>query len=529
MTPSQWMTLLTPPFAADARRPLTALYGADPAVWRARAELLCRALACYREWFGEGDVQLVRAPARVSLNPHADHQGCFVLYGCHARELVAVAGARDDRRFVVANADPQYETPLSFSLDAERDRDSAAWERGWPDYIEAPAVKAEVAQRVGARTRPLNYIKAAVLRLAAAGDARCGLNLALAGDIPPAAGQSSSSALVVATALALQACGWPRRQRSELAALLGEAEWYVGTRGGSGDHAAMLLGERGELTNIRFEPPVGIREVRTATFPSGYRLWLVNSGVRAEKSSAEKRLFNRGVFAYKFALRALQAALGPTGEEISRLADVSVERFALGAIYDLLLALPEEARLAELKRRWPHGFDALCESFFDTADPTLLPASVPLRGAALYGLGRADRGLVQDRLLTRGTPEALAQFGELMSVTHDGDRLFRGGQPWRGNLDSLSNEALLASRELPLRLQSGFYGASIAALDAIVDTVQALPGVLGSGLMGAGGGGVVLVLARDEPGFEAALRAQLPDLALEPFTPVAGARAIAAR
>ncbi len=50
---------------------------------------------------------------------------------------------------------------------------------------------------------------------------------------------------------------------------------------------------------------------------------------------------------------------------------------------------------------------------------------------------------------------------------------------------------------IQLRCQPGFYGASIPELDRIVDVVSTLPHVLGAGLMGAGGGGCVLILARD--------------------------------
>ncbi len=48
-----------------------------------------------------------------------------------------------------------------------------------------------------------------------------------------------------------------------------------------------------------------------------------------------------------------------------------------------------------------------------------------------------------------------------------------------------------------LRRQPGFCGASIPELDRLVDVTSMVPGVLGAGLMGTGGGGCVLILARD--------------------------------
>ena len=71
-----------------------------------------------------------------------------------------------------------------------------------------------------------------------------GLNLAVAGDVPLAAGLSSSSTLVVAAleaALLLNGLEIPHEKK---AVRCGEAEWYVGTRGGAGDHAAMLYAQR---------------------------------------------------------------------------------------------------------------------------------------------------------------------------------------------------------------------------------------------------------------------------------------------
>lgn len=553
---TQWQRLL----AQDVPLPetCTALYGPETANWPARTAQWARAVALWRRAYGDGEMLLSRAPARLSLNPHSDHQGIYVLYACHQREVVVAAGRRDDGRVVLSHADPAYQGGLSFDLTTEMARDAAAWDRGWRDYIEADAVRHAVDElrdprgRSSGRTGSLNYVKAALLRLARRFPGCIGgLNLLLAGDIPPAAGMSSSSAIVVASALAALAAAGLSMDRAELTELLGEAEWYVGTRGGSGDHSAMLLGQLGRWTNIRFEPPLGVRDVRLAAWPDGYRLWLVNSGVRAEKSSAEKRLFNRGVFAYKFAYAELRRALERHAEawgiepavvaETSRLADFNVERLPLHRLYDLLLELPAYASAGELRDRYDGAFHAAARSFFDTDDLADLPESFPLRGAAVYGLGRADRGLTQDQLLARGDADAIAEFGRLMTITHDGDRLFSrlsDGTAVRydGHDLTLSDDALAAMRDLAaaqpthqavqLREQAGFYGASIEPLDRLVDTALAQPGVLGAGLMGAGGGGVVLVLGDAQADGEAlaeVLLAELPGATVEPWRPAAGA------
>ena len=552
MPVDEWLQAFTPPFDNGVRQTLISLYGSDAAVWSGRCALIRQALGAYRELYGSGPVLLSRAPARLSLNPHSDHQGSFVLYGCHARDIVVVAGWRDDQEFVLGNAAPEFASGQSFTVEREVAHAPEAWRRGWVEYIDSDSVKAAVAElkdnkrRLAGRTGTANYVKGTLLRLAhhCPGQVEHGLNLLVAGDIHYGAGQSSSSAIVVSTALAANAIYHLGLERKELVGLLGEAEWYVGTRGGSGDQAAMLLGERGKLTNIQFIPPLRFRDLRTTQFPEGYQVLIVNSGTRAEKSSEQKRQFNGGVFAYKFAFNEMRrvlsenhAAWGIPSEVVDGthwLADINVQRMSLDRIYDLLLSLPANMPMAEVRDRYPEAFAQLAPSFFDTSDLAKLPESIPLRGAAMYGLGRADRGMVQDRLLADGTPEAIAEFGLLTSLTHDGDRLFElcdgRMQPYTAARERLSDEHVRSLRnqaatltsnspgwlDVQLRRQPGFYGASIRQLDLIVDLVTPLDEVLGAGLMGAGGGGVVLVLAKDGEEIESRIRQTLIQGYFEP-------------
>jgi galactokinase len=67
-----------------------------------------------------------------------------------------------------------------------------------------------------------------------------------------------------------------------------------------------------------------------------------------------------------------------------------------------------------------------------------------------------------------------------------------------------------------LRRQPGFYGASIAELDLLVDLAQEVEGVLGSGLMGAGGGGIVEILAQEREEVGAAVQDALASGYYEP-------------
>jgi len=90
------------------------------------------------------------------------------------------------------------------------------------------------------------------------------VDAAVVSDLPPAAGLSSSSALIVAFTLALLQAN--RRQASfeELMEILPEGEQFVGTRGGGMDHAASLASRAGWCLADRIRPAVGAPDSRAA-------------------------------------------------------------------------------------------------------------------------------------------------------------------------------------------------------------------------------------------------------------------------
>jgi hypothetical protein len=320
----------------------------------------------------------------------------------------------------------------------------------------------------------------------------------------------------------------------------------------------MLLGSLNGLTSICFQPPVTVRDARFMPLPPGYQIVIANSGQRAIKNKEERRHFNAGIFAYRFALVYLKEALRELGfgqDGAQFLADINPQRFPLEAIYRLLLAVPESVTPRELLERYRESYEQGALGCFGTVDPAALPQRIPVRGAALYGLGRVDRGLAMHELCARGDEAAMREFGRLMYVTHDGDRVSRwngsagGSLPDRGSLENVSDahirSLIRAAASGPgtpgweaaqLRYQSGFYGASTPELDRMVDLVAPLEEVLGAGLMGAGGGGCVLLLMR--AGCEAlsrvteVLREGYYDLlglpvTVEPWQPVAPAGELA--
>ena len=134
-----------------------------------------------------------------------------------------------------------------------------------------------------------NYVRAAARGLMGHGvRLERGIEGTVTGDVPVASGLSSSSALVVASALALLKANGVEVPRIELAALMARAERFVGLEGGGMDQAACLHGEVGHALRIEFEP---LRVTKVAV-PAGWR-WVVGSSlVRAEKSGGAREAYN---------------------------------------------------------------------------------------------------------------------------------------------------------------------------------------------------------------------------------------------
>ncbi len=141
-----------------------------------------------------------------------------------------------------------------------------------------------------------------------------GIDLAFDSDLPPAAGLSSSSALVIGVFLALARTSAleqrPQyqaalRTREDLAGYLGCVEngqsfennghilagdLGVGTLGGSQDHTAILCARPGELVQYSFFP---VRYEAAVPLPEGHTFVIATSGIEAEKSGSAQAAYNR--------------------------------------------------------------------------------------------------------------------------------------------------------------------------------------------------------------------------------------------
>jgi N-acetylgalactosamine kinase len=312
-----------------------------------------------------------------------------------------------------------------------------------------------------------------------------------------AAGLSSSSALVVAMADALVLVNDLGVSPHDLVDVCGEGEWFVGTRGGSADHAAVKLSQFGQVAHVSFFP-FAIKGY--VPFPKDYSLIICNSRIHARKAEGARDTFNERVASYEFAVHLVRKRFPKYAPLIAHLRDISPEGLGVAPvdIYRLLLKVPERITPGELVAEL--GED-LCAKYFATHRA---PEAYYLRGRLLYGIAECARSGHCHTLLR---DVHMDQLGVEMNISHDGDRVVSSaGQPFtldvsdvalRGHIENLHSADPRHFLDSQLYTQAGVYACSTPEIDRMVDIALATPGVLGAQLSGAGLGGCMMVLARN--------------------------------
>jgi len=246
-------------------------------------------------------------PGRIEvLGKHTDYAGGRSVVAAVEKGFCFVAAPRDDNVLHITDAGSGER--ISFSLDPE-----LAPQLGhWSNYLQT------VARRVSRNfTGPLR-----------------GGDIAFISDLPPAAGMSSSSAMMVGFFLILAKINQLDQQgayreniqsQEELAGYLGTVEngqsfkgltgdKGVGTFGGSEDHTAILCSESNQLRQYSYCP---VRFEKTITAPEDYVFAIASSGVAAEKTGAALEKYNR---ASRRASKVVEVWQDETGHNVPHMA-----------------------------------------------------------------------------------------------------------------------------------------------------------------------------------------------------------------
>ena len=323
---------------------------------------------CNREdlsrWFVPGRIEV--------LGKHTDYAGGRSLLCALERGMCVVAAPRPDAMVRITDA-ASGET-AEFPLDADFPVPSS----GWAVY------PATVIRRIRRNfDGPLH-----------------GTEIAFANDLPPSAGMSSSSVLIVATFTALShinrlreraeyAANLPRLE--DLAGYLGSIEngasygsllgdRGVGTFGGSEDHTAILCGRPGELVQCRFCP---VQSEGAIALPPDCIFVVAASGVAANKTGDARELYNRISETATFILRCWKAATGR--DDSSLFSAVVSSRDATQRVREVLMRCVSD----DLRQ------EALLARFDQFAEETLVV--IPGAAAALLRGDLGEFGRIVDR------------------------------------------------------------------------------------------------------------------------------------
>lgn len=341
---------------------------------------------------------LIRAPGRINLiGEHTDYNGFPVLPMAIDRAIRMAVAPRDDGAVVLKNVASSLYEDRQFKL-AEAATPYASGD--WGNYVKA-AVQSllELAFEEG---RELDGLR--------------GISCLVDGDIPTAAGLSSSTGLVVASGLAFCGANHLSLGRRAMADRMAEAEHYVGTQGGGMDQAVCLLAREGEALKIDFFP---LRVVRLP-FPPDHRIIAAHSTVRAKKTGQHRLRYNRRVLECKVGVHLLARQLGVEPPE--RLADLAEHaRQSLAELSELIgqavegregLSLRRAAALLDID---PGRFT---RQFLRMTDGQLLP----MPGEGLKVLPRCRHVFSETERTERAAAclkdGDLSGFGRLMDESH---------------------------------------------------------------------------------------------------------------
>ncbi len=498
MTAGTWRVALASPHTA-LQLGFPDIFGPDETLWHQQVGRLTRAMECYLAHYGDEPVRVFRAPGRINLRGmHVDTHGGYLNLMTHQRDVLVVAGRGKAALTQAANTDSDFQ-PLRIAR-----HDLPTWADGedWAAFLDSDGVHRHVSSQTGSWA---NYIEGSWLRAAMALGQRemGGLNLVVDSTLPRGASLSSSAALCLA--LLQSWTGWYGQPLHKDALILAaqDAEWFTGSRCGTCDQTAIVSGTQGTILHGALDPRAfDTTGMVPIPFPAALSVLVINSHTRRSLSGIEKVAYTTNRFAYSMAMAILQQTLARLGyeEEVIAQSDVlsriTPERLGgEGAVYRILKEIPESLTLDALRTGYVlPDLDHEYERYFGDVDRAHRPTSIALRGPLLFGIAESARAHQFAKAIQE---ENFVYAGQLMTWGHDGDRRITGdGLPAIQPVGDAYLDGMMKQNG-PIVACPGAYGASIPALDTLVDRSLAL-GALGASLTGAGMAGTVLALCKKE-------------------------------
>ncbi|MHA1148933.1 MAG: galactokinase [Promethearchaeota archaeon] len=476
---------------ARAASILEADYGKDYYEFDKKHRLILDLLKFHGEKFGNEDIIIVRAPGRLNLmGRHIDHQGGNVNLLAIDKEFFITASIREDIKIIAYNKEESKFHKIEFDPSIIELNVNEEWTSITNDHQFLQLFRSLQGDWE-------NYIKAALLKLLHSYTEQQikGANICIVGTIPVAAGLSSSSALVIGILRALISLNKIEIADYELINLASKAEWFVGTRGGASDHAAIILGQINKISHVSFFP---LQLIDYVQIPKEINILLVNSNILADKSGSKKERFNQKVIAYDIALELIKDRHPQYKDKIFHLRDINKTNLKMSD-RDLLKFLKEFPEYINMDEITDLISGQVWNQIRKKYSFQTFPQTIALRKLLLYGISECERSRIFPILLQKGDIETA---GYLMNISHNGDRIIKHDDNFYENAfdNEISDKDIdyLIREDINIAFTFGGYGCSIPKIDFIVDVAQNQKGVYGVQLSGAGLGGSVMILTESK-------------------------------
>lgn len=499
---AQWKAWLDSPQSPLVSQ-IADLYGGADLIEKPLS-LLRQAIDEFARSYGSNrSVFVVRSTGRVNmLGMHVDHRGGSV-NPIAIKEAFFVVEPREDDQVILrdVNGDKFPEESFGISDCLPKGKKIANWDTWCHEELEK--------RKGNPRITFSNYVRAGVLyfqHLQTDDQGRFkpafkGMNVMIASNVPPAAGLSTSSCLVVGAGLAALHVNGIEMDPMKFCEHCGFAEWYVGTRGGFGDHAAIRMGRTNSIVHMTSFP----FSLEVVPFPAGYRVVLADSLVEAKKQAGAKDGYNMPLAAYAFGLWLARKQNPALADKMGHLRDINPKTLGISEadVMRIIKRLPETVSRADILALLPEKKTDIENIFRSHNEPK---DGYKVRRVCMYGISECIRSNLCLEMIKAGDIEG---YGRLITLHHDGDRVTRlvKGEmvPVDKDYPDSLMDRLIADLESgdPRRIagahlwaQPGGYNVSVPGIDMLVDLALEIPGVVGAGLVGAGLGGSMIALVK---------------------------------
>lgn len=399
-------------------------------------------IAAFEAKYNSKPKYVSRAPGRVNIiGEHVDYSGYGVLPMAIEQDIAIACRPNNTGELRFSNTNTEYTDYSCPVRGFEINREQIVWYSyilcGFKGMIEELGIKDPV-----------------------------GVDMCVSGSIPPASGLSSSSALVCCAALTvLCANGVELPSKKDLAEMCARSERFIGTQGGGMDQAISFLGQPSKAMMIEFNP-VRPSEVK---LPSGYSFIISNTNIQANK--AAQSFFNTRAAECHLAARVIAKMKDLNWREVKKL---------LILADSLGLPISEMSSVVtEILHPEPYSREEICK-ILEISDQELVTECLSEKSADVKSFKLCDRAKHVYEEANR-----VYEFNETANSGGGGD----DGAATAEKLGHLMDQSHYSC--------SSVYECSCPELDQMVSLSKG-GGALGSRLTGAGWGGCVVSLVKDD-------------------------------